>query len=298
MSSAKTLATTVNLDNNDYIFKATGSVLKFDGYLKVYKEFEDSEDVILPDFSIYKDGLIETEKIEKFQHFTKPAPRYTESSLIKEMESLGIGRPSTYATIMKTIKDRGYVTIEDKKFYPTDIGFETTDKLQEFFSGIVNVEYTANMETELDEIADAKKDNIEVLNEFYDEFAPLVEKAFKEMDKKEPEKTGETCPECGSELVVRNGRYGEFVACSNYPTCKYVKKDEEEIKVYAKCPKCEHDIVARHTKKRKIFYGCSNYPKCNYATWYEPTGEVCPNCKDLLVIKNKNIVCNECGYTK
>lgn len=298
MSSAKTLATTVNLDNNDYMFKATGSVLKFDGYLKVYKEFEDSEDVILPDFSIYKDGLIETEKIEKFQHFTKPAPRYTESSLIKEMESLGIGRPSTYATIMKTIKDRGYVTIEDKKFYPTDIGFETTDKLQEFFSGIVNVEYTANMETELDEIADAKKDNIEVLNEFYDEFAPLVDKAFKEMDKKEPEKTGETCPECGNELVVRNGRYGEFVACSNYPTCKYVKKDEEEIKVYAKCPKCEHDIVARHTKKRKIFYGCSNYPKCNYATWYEPTGEVCPNCKDLLVIKNKNIVCNECGYTK
>lgn len=298
MSSAKTLATTVNLDNNDYMFKATGSVLKFDGYLKVYKEFEDSEDVILPDFSIYKDGLIETEKIEKFQHFTKPAPRYTESSLIKEMESLGIGRPSTYATIMKTIKDRGYVTIEDKKFYPTDIGFETTDKLQEFFSGIVNVEYTANMETELDEIADAKKDNIEVLNEFYDEFAPLVDKAFKEMDKKEPEKTGETCPECGNELVVRNGRYGEFVACSNYPTCKYVKKDEEEIKVYAKCPKCEHDIVARHTKKRKIFYGCSNYPKCNYATWYEPTGEVCPNCKDLLIIKNKNIVCNECGYTK
>lgn len=298
MSSAKTLATTVNLENNGYMFKATGSVLKFDGYLKVYSEYEDSEDVILPDFKNYKDGVVVASIIEKFQHFTKPAPRYTESSLIKEMESLGIGRPSTYATIMKTIKDRGYVTIDDKKFYPTDIGFETTDKLQEFFSGIVNVEYTANMETELDEIADNKIDNITVLTKFYDEFAPLVEKAFSEMEKKEPEKTGEVCPDCGSELVVRNGRYGEFVACSNYPTCKYIKKEEKEIKVIAKCPKCEHDIVARHTKKGKVFYGCSNYPKCNYATWYEPTGETCPNCNNLLVNKNKNIVCEECGYTK
>lgn len=298
MSSAKTLATTVNLDNNDYLFKATGSVLKFDGYLKVYKEYEDNEDVILPDFSKYKDGIITSEKIEKFQHFTKPAPRYTESTLIKEMEGLGIGRPSTYATIMKTIKDRGYVRVEDKKFYPTDIGFETTDKLQEFFSDIVNVEYTANMETELDEIADDKKNNIEVLSKFYDAFSPLVEKAFKEMEKKEPEKTGEVCPECGNSLVVRNGRYGEFVACSNYPTCKYIKKEEKQVEVKAKCPKCNHDIVARHTKKGKVFYGCSNYPKCTYATWYEPTGEVCPNCKNLLVIKNKHITCEECGYIK
>jgi len=298
MSSAKTLATTVNLDNNDYLFKATGSVLKFDGYLKVYGEYEDSEDVILPDFSKYQNGFITSEKIEKFQHFTKPAPRYTESSLIKEMEGLGIGRPSTYATIMKTIKDRGYVTVEDKKFYPTEIGFETTDKLQEFFSDIVNVEYTANMETELDEIADDKKNNIEVLSKFYDEFSPLVEKAFKEMEKKEPEKTGEVCPECGSELVVRNGRYGEFVACSNYPTCKYIKKDEKAVEAKAKCPKCEHDIVERRTKKGKTFYGCSNYPKCKYATWYEPTGEICPNCKNLLVTKNKHITCEECGYVK
>ncbi|MDE5540152.1 MAG: type I DNA topoisomerase, partial [Bacilli bacterium] len=290
MSSAKTLATTVNLENNDYLFKATGSVLKFDGYLKVYSEYEDSEDVILPDFSKYTNGMIDALAIEKFQRFTKPAPRYTESSLIKEMESLGIGRPSTYATIMKTIKDRGYVTIEDKKFYPTEIGFETTDKLQEFFSGIVNVEYTANMETELDEIADDKKNNVEVLRTFYDAFAPLVEKAFKEMEKKEPEKTGDICPECGSDLVIRSGRYGEFTACSNYPTCKYIKKEEKETKAYGKCPKCEHDIVARHTKKGKTFYGCSNFPKCNYATWYEPTGETCPNCNNLLVTKNKNIV--------
>ena len=187
--------------------------------------------------------------------------------------------------------------MEDKKFYPTEIGFETTDKLQEFFSNIVNVEYTANMETELDEIADHKINNVEVLQKFYDEFAPLVEKAFKEMEKKEPVKTGEVCPECGSDLVVRKGKYGEFVACSNYPTCKYVKKEEKEVTVLAKCPKCNHDIIARKTKKGKVFYGCSNFPKCKYATWYEPTGEVCPKCGSLLVNKNKT-VCEECGYVK
>ena len=298
MSSAKTLATTVNLENNGYMFKATGSVLKFDGYLKVYQEYEDNEDVILPDFKNYNSDVVIADKIEKFQHFTKPAPRYTEASLIKEMESLGIGRPSTYATIMKTILDRGYVKLEDKKFFPTDIGFETTDKLQEFFSNIVNVEYTANMETELDEIADHKINNVEVLQKFYDEFSPLVDKAFKEMEKKEPVKTGEVCPECGSDLVVRKGKYGEFVACSNYPTCKYNKKDVKEVKSFAKCPKCGHDIIERETKKGKVFYGCSNFPKCQYATWYEPTGETCPNCQNLLVMKNKNVLCEECGYVK
>ncbi len=298
MSSAKTLATSVELENNGYQFKATGSVLKFDGYLKVYKEYEENEDTILPDFKNYHSDVIVASTIEKFQHFTKPAPRYTESSLIKEMEALGIGRPSTYATIMKTIKDRGYVKTEAQKFIPTDIGFETTDKLQEFFSDIVNVEYTANMETELDQIAVHKLDNIQVLNDFYTRFAPLVEKAFKEMEKKSPEKTGETCPLCGNELVVRSGKFGEFVACSNYPTCKYIKKEEKEITSYGKCPKCSHDIVKRRTKKGKIFYGCSNFPKCNYATWYEPTKEICPNCKNLLVTKNKHIVCEECGYTK
>ena len=298
MSSAKTLATTVNLENNGYMFKATGSVLKFDGYLKVYQEYEDNEDVILPDFKNYNSDVVIADKIEKFQHFTKPAPRYTEASLIKEMESLGIGRPSTYATIMKTILDRGYVKLEDKKFFPTDIGFETTDKLQEFFSNIVNVEYTANMETELDEIADHKINNVEVLQKFYDEFSPLVDKAFKEMEKKEPVKTGEVCPECGSDLVVRKGKYGEFVACSNYPTCKYIKKDVKEVKSFAKCPKCGHDIIERETKKGKVFYGCSNFPKCQYATWYEPTGETCPNCQNLLVMKNKNVLCEECGYVK
>ncbi len=299
MKDAKTLATTVILENNGYTFKATGSVLKFDGYLKVYSEYEDSEDVVLPDFKNYKSDVVTADKIDKIQHFTKPAPRYTESSLIKEMESLGIGRPSTYATIVGTIKDRGYVILKDKKFEPTEIGEETTDKLQEYFSGIVNVEYTANMEQDLDEIAEAKKDNIEVLHEFYDEFEPLVEKAFKEMEKKAPETTGETCPECGGDLVIRKGKYGEFVACSNYPTCKYIKKEKKEVIEVCKCPKCDKGmIVERKTKKGKIFYGCNNYPKCNYALWYKPTGEICPKCGELIVDKNGENICLNCDNSE
>ena len=294
-ADAKVLTTTVQLENNGYMFKATGSVLKFDGYLKVYQEYEDSEDVVLPDLKNYKSDCITADSIEKYQHFTKPAPRYTESSLIKEMESLGIGRPSTYATIVGTIKERGYVTLEDKKFVPTEIGIETTDKLQEFFSGIVNVEYTANMERDLDEIAEAKKDNIKVLHEFYDEFAPLVDKAFHEMEKKAPEETGEVCPECGSSLVIRKGKYGEFVACSNYPTCKYIKKDKKETTEICKCPKCDKGmIVERKTGKGKIFYGCNNYPKCKYALWYKPTGEICPTCGELIVDKNGVSTCINC----
>lgn len=295
MKDAKTLATTVILENNGYTFKATGSVLVFDGYLKVYHEYEDSEDVILPDFKNYKSDVIVADKIDKIQHFTKPAPRYTESSLIKEMESLGIGRPSTYATIVATIKDRGYVILKDKKFEPTEIGEETTDKLQEFFSDIVNVKYTAEMEHDLDEIAEDKMDNIKLLHEFYDKFEPLVEKAFKEMEKKAPVATGEICPECGGNLVIRKGKYGEFVACSNYPTCKYIKKEQKEVKEICKCPKCDKGmIVERKTKKGKIFYGCNNYPKCNYALWYKPTGDICPKCGELIVDKNGNNVCLNC----
>lgn len=299
MADAKTLATTVILENNGYTFKATGSVLTFDGYLKVYSEYEDSEDVILPDLKNYKSGCITADDITKTQHFTKPAPRYTESSLIKEMESLGIGRPSTYATIVGTIKDRGYVVLKDKKFEPTEIGIETTDKLQEFFSGIVNVEYTANMEHDLDEIAEDKMDYKKVLHEFYDEFEPLVEKAFHEMEKKNPEETGEVCPECGSPLVIRKGKFGEFVACSNYPTCKYIKKDKKEVVEICKCPKCDKGmIIERKTKKGKIFYGCNNYPKCKYALWYKPNGDICPKCGELIVDKNGENICVNCEEDK
>ena len=298
MANAKTNATTLILENNGYTFKATGSVITFDGYLKIYSDYEDTKDTVLPDFSKYSSNTIVSDKIYSEQHFTKPLPRYTESSLIKEMEALGIGRPSTYANTLKTLKDRAYVTLIEKKFHPTEMGIQTNDKLQEGFSSIINVEYTAKMEEDLDEIAENNKDNIKVLREFYDEFEPMVEDAFKSMEKVEAEKTGETCPECGSELVIRNGRYGKFTACSNYPTCKYIKKEEKEIIVLAKCPKCGGDVVERKTRKGKAFFGCSNYPKCDYASWYKPTGETCPECGDLLVDKKKEIVCNKCDYKK
>ena len=298
MADSKYLSTTISLDNNGYLFKASGSVMTFDGYLKVYSEFEDKEDVILPDFKNYKSKTIVCDDIEKEQHFTKAPARYTESSLIKELEALGIGRPSTYATIMQTIKARGYVTLVDKRFVPTKIGFETNDKLQEYFDSIINVEYTANMEKDLDEIAESKKDSVKVLKDFYKGFEPLLDKAFNEMEKKQAEETGEDCPNCGSPLVIRNGRFGEFTACSNYPKCKYIKQEEREVKTVCKCPICDGDIVEKRTRRGKIFYGCSNYPKCDFASWNKPIDRKCPECGSILTEKGKQIVCSSCDYSE
>ena len=296
MADAKVNATTVILDNNDYKFKTTGQTILFDGYLKIYKDIEKDEDGEVPKF---KSGEVyNANEIKKEQHFTQPPARYTEAKLIKEMEEKGIGRPSTYATVVDTIKEREYVTLVDKKFVPTAMGIETTDKLQEFFSGIINVKYTANMETDLDLIAEDKEDNIKVLHEFYDSFEPLVKKAFGEMEKKPALETGEVCPECGSPLVIRKGKFGEFTACSNYPTCKYIKKEKKDIKEICKCHKCGGTIVERTSKKGKVFYGCNNYPKCDAAYWDMPTGETCPNCKSMLVTKNNKVHCSSCDYVK
>ena len=294
MADARVKATAVTLLNNDYEFKATGSVLVFDGYLKIYGSYESSTDVVLPDL----DGItiLKADEVVKEQHFTKPASRYTESTLIKELESLGIGRPSTYATIMETIKARDYVKVEDKKFVPTKIGIETTDKLQEGFSDIINVEYTAKMESDLDEIADDKLDNIKVLKDFYGKFEPMVQDAFKNMEKKEAELTGESCPECGNPLVIRTGKYGEFVACSNYPDCKYIKKEEIKSVEICDCPKCSGKIVEKKSRKGKIFYGCDKYPKCKTAYWYKPISKSCPKCGEMLIEKNNKIVCSSCDY--
>ena len=297
MKDAKVLATSVTLDNNNYQFKVTGQVLTFDGFLKVYGDYSQSNDVILPDFNKFN-GVVSTDNVETEQKFTKPVSRYTEATLIEEMENLGIGRPSTYAKTMETLRERDYVTIQDKKFFPTEMGIETTDKLQEFFSNIINVEYTAEMETDLDDIADEGKDNIKILKEFYNEFEPLVEKAFDEMEKKAPELTGETCPDCGSDLVIRKGRYGAFTACSNYPTCKFIKKEEKTVTTICECPKCGGEIVEKKTRRGKVFYGCNKYPKCDTALWDQPNGELCPECNSLLVDKKGEIKCSSCEYTK
>lgn len=296
MSDAKVLSTTIILENNNYYFKATGQIETFDGFLKVYRKYMDINDNILPE--INENDILTSKEITKEQHFTKPPARYTESSLIKELESLGIGRPSTYAKILETIKERSYVKLEEKKFIPTEIGIETTDKLQEFFSSIINVDYTANMETDLDLIAENKQDNIKVLKDFYNMFEPLVKQAFNDMEKKAPEITGEKCPECGSDLVIRTSRYGKFTACSNYPKCKYIKQEERKEEEICNCPLCEGKIIVKRTRRGKIFYGCNNYPTCNVALWDMPTGEKCPECNSLLVEKNKKIKCSSCDYTK
>ena len=297
MADAKTLATTIIFNNNNYKFKTTGSVVTFKGYLEVYSEFEDTADIVLPDLSNKLNDYILANDISYEQHFTKPKPRYTEAKLIKEMEELGIGRPSTYATIMSNIKDRGYVEIIEKKFHPTKIGIEVTDKLQEFFSNIINVKYTANMETDLDKIADGKINNISVLTDFYKVFDNTLTEAFKKMEKEKPEETGELCPLCNSPLVVRKGKYGEFVACSDYPNCKYIKKESKEENIIIDCPNCEGKIIERHSKKGKTFYGCNNYPKCKTAYWDMPTGQSCPKCSGMITEKNNIKKCSNCGYT-
>lgn len=298
MIDAKALTTTIILNNNNYQFKTTGSIITFDGYLKVYKDYEATEEKILPDLENYNTNIVIANEIVDEQHFTKPKPRYTEAKLIKELEELGIGRPSTYVKIIDTLKERGYVLLEDKKFKPTEIGILTTHKLQEFFSNIINVEYTAKMEDDLDKIAEGKEVWNEMLDSFYKEFEPLVKTAFSEMEKKEPEKTGESCPLCNNPLVIRKGKYGDFTACSNYPECKYIKKEEKKIIEICDCPNCDGKIVERKTKRGKIFYGCNNFPKCNTAFWDKPINERCPKCNSILLEKKDKIVCSSCEYEK
>ena len=298
MADAKLNQTTITLDNNNTTFKTTGSVLIFEGYLKVYGKFESSEDKVLPKLKV-NDELV-AEEIVKNQHFTKPPARYTEAKLIKAMEELGIGRPSTYASTISTLTQRGYVKIIEKKLNPAEVGITTTDKLQEFFSDLINVKYTAKMEEDLDKVAEGKKVWYKILESFYKEFEPEVENAFDKMEKKEDEETGEVCPNCGKPMVIKNGRYGKFEACSGYPECKYIKPKEKAPQVeVCDCPKCGGKIVERKTKRGKVFYGCSNFPKCKVAVWDKPTGELCPECHSLLVTDKEGIVkCSACDYKK
>lgn len=287
MAPAKMNATTLLLENNNYLFNANGSTIAFDGYLRVYSQFEKQKDEFLPEV---KEGeVLTSQKIEKTQHFTKPPARYTEAKLIKELEELGIGRPSTYATIIDTIVYRQYVEMVDKAFKPTESGVLTNDKLVEFFNSIINVEYTAKMEHELDEIAEGKNEYVKALTAFEEKFEPLLEKAYEDMEQIQPKKTGEACPECGGDLVERKGRYGTFVACSNYPECKYVKKDPVEIEYTGEdCPKCGRKMIFKTGRFGK-FEACSGYPECKYIknSKNEPkeTDEKCPNCGAPIVIK-------------
>ena len=294
MCAAKVDATSVVLDNNDYKFNASGSRIQFDGYLKVYGQYEKNKDTFLPE--LVEGEHLESQKVDKEQHFTNPPARYSEAKLIKELEELGIGRPSTYATIIDTIVAREYVEMVDKTFKPTESGMLTNEKLIEYFDPIINVEYTAQMENELDEIANGEDTYLNAITTFENKFEPLLDKANKEMEKIEPKKTGEKCPECGGDLVIRKGRYGEFVACSNYPECKYIKKDPNDRTgqpTGETCPKCGSPMVYKRGRYGE-FEACSNYPTCKYIKKKpregdeligKPTGDKCPNCGADVVWK-------------
>lgn len=294
MAPSKSDVVTATIANNGCEFTANGSIITFDGYLAVYKDYEQTKDELLPDLE--EKEVLEHVQLDGKQHFTEPPARYSEARLIKEMEEKGIGRPSTYAMIIDTIQARGYVSLEKasegsktKVFFPTEQGILTDKKLQEFFSSIINVSYTANMEKDLDEIAEGERDNVKELREFYDQFMPLLDHAYENMEKKELERTGELCPECGNELVYRNGRYGRFVSCINFPSCRYTKaENEENNETDEVCPNCGSKLVM---KKGRFgaFLACSNYPECKYIKSNKvkeepvPTGEDCPECGKPLV---------------
>ena len=295
MAPSKSDVVNAQIVSNGCEFSANGSILTFDGYLKVYHDYETVKDEMLP--PLQEQEQLKDVELEGKQHFTEPPLRYSEARLIKEMEEKGIGRPSTYAIIIDTLQARGYVSLErpsegskTKVFIPSEQGELTDAKLQEFFKDIINVSYTAGMEHHLDEIAAGKRNNIEEVRTFYNEFEPLLENAYEHMEKKELERTGETCPECGSELVYRIGRYGKFVSCINFPTCRYTKSENEEENTESEevCPKCGSKMVMKKGRYGS-FLACSNYPDCKYIKSNKPkeepvpTGEMCPECGHELV---------------
>jgi DNA topoisomerase-1 len=303
MSPANYDTLSVKILSNDNIFKASGSKLKFEGFLKVYNTNEgEDKDMEIP---ILKEGdKVKVRRIEPNQHFTQPPSRYTEASLIKILEELGIGRPSTYAPTISTILNREYVNFDKKSFVPTELGSLVNDLLEKYFKDIINEEFTAELEEKLDKIAEGEYAWQLVVDEFYKEFDVVLKKAEEEIGKIkiEDEVTDVVCEKCGKNMVVKYGRYGKFLACPGYPECKNTKPIVDELNV--SCPNCGGKIVRRKSKKGRVFYGCSNFPECNFVSWDEPIEEKCPNCGSPMV-KKKNkkgtiIKCmdKECGFSK
>lgn len=295
--------TSVDIKAGKYTLGANGGVIKFDGFMKVYfeggeqKQKEETEEKVLPELSEGEDLTLI--KLIPEQHFTEPPARYTEASLVKTLEENGVGRPSTYAPTISTILNRGYVELEERKFVPKEIGFTVTDLLAENFPFIVNIDFTAKMEEELDNIAEGKRTWQSLMKEFYEPFSKDLAKKHDEIEKIEMPviTTDEICENCGKPMVIKQGRYGDFLACSGFPECKTTRAIVKKIGV--KCPECkEGDIIVRKTKKKRTFWGCSRYPDCKFASWNEPQVEPCPKCQSMLVRKGKIIKCTECEYEK
>jgi DNA topoisomerase I len=286
---------------NEYLLRASGSTVKFLGFIVVYQEAkdedaipEDAEDSRIP-AGIEEGQLQNLLRLLPEQHFTQPPPRYTEASLVRTLEENGIGRPSTYAPILGTIQQRGYVERDGKRLAPTETGVLVNDLITEHFPEIVDLGFTANMEEDLDRIASGEEEWVEVIREFYTPFAQQVEKAEEEMPDLNigPEPIGRECPKCGHELVIRWGRYGKFISCSNFPECRHTEAWLEKIGV--SCPKDGGDLVERKTRKGRTFYACANYPECDFTSWKLPLPKPCPECGGLLVVAKKNVAqCMQC----
>src|SRR6266568_4476100 len=280
----------VDIVAGQYVFRATGSVLKFPGFYVVWQREEDEKS--LPPLSA--DEVLDLHELKPNQHFTQPPPRFTEASLIKELEEQGIGRPSTYVPIISTIQDRGYVDQEQRRFVPTWLGETVNEVMNKHFPDIVDTSFTAGMERKLDDVEEGRQSWTEFLHSFYGEFKVSMEKAEAEMDRvqKPVEEIDELCPECGRNLVIRTGRFGRFISCSGFPECRYRRSVVN--KTGALCPICQGDLVERKTKqKQRIFYGCKNYPTCNFAIWEKPVPELCPDCGGLMIVPRvgQNPVC-------
>lgn len=293
----------LDLTQGDIKFRANGQTIKFKGFTTLYVETKDDEEGKkenkLPEI---KEGeMVTATDIEPSQHFTQPPPRYTEARLVKTLEELKIGRPSTYAPTLDTIQKRNYVKIESKRFVPTELGEIVYEQVRDYFPEIIDVEFTVNMETLLDKIAEGDLSWQKVIGDFYNSFKQDVERAEEEMEKIEikDEPAGEDCEVCGSPMVIKMGRYGKFMACSNFPDCRNTKAIVKKIGVT--CPKCnDGDVVERKSKKNRIFYGCSNYPECDFVSWDKPVGRSCPKCEHYLVEHKKGrtsqVICSNCDY--
>lgn len=304
MASAIMDTVTARLINNNVQFRASGSVVKFPGFMKVYVESKDDgaeeKDKMLPPLEVGE--TVFSKDLEPKQHFTQPPPRYTEARLVRTLEELGIGRPSTYVPTLETIQKRGYVGLDNKRFVPTELGEIVIELILEFFPEIINIEFTANMEQSLDEVEEGNANWVKIVDDFYVGFEPRLEKAEKEMREVEikDEPAGEDCELCGHPMVFKMGKYGKFMACSNFPDCRNTKPIVKEIGVT--CPKCEEGqiIERRSNKKKRLFYGCGTYPECDFVSWDKPIGRKCPKCEGMLVEKKLKkgvqVQCISCDY--
>ncbi len=306
MNEAEYSNVTATIDVNDYNFKATGKTLDFAGYTAVYKEFVDEDKEQKQEISklpVLAEGeKVDVKDLKEEQKFTKPPVRYTEASLVKAMEEKGIGRPATYAATITILTARNYCGKEGKYLVPTDLGKRITEYLEKFFSGVINVKFTAHMENRLDDIAEDKDDWHDVVDSFWNGFKGLLAKADSSSVtmRSEPIETDIICDKCGHKMLLREGKYGKFLGCSNFPKCRNIMpyKTENERKPVGICPKCGKNVYALKTKRGKTFYACEDRNGCNFMSWDIPTGEKCPKCDGYLIKKGKKIKCSSCDYEK